>query len=1534
MKKILGLDLGTNSIGWSLISQDIENRVGNIEAIGSRIIPMSQEILGEFDKGNSVSQTAARTNFRGIRRLRERTLLRRERLHRVLNLLNFLPEHFSKTLDKYGRFDKNSEPKLAYKEIEKNKFDFIFKKAYSEMLQDFKTNQPQLLVNKKGEPANIPFDWTIYYLRKKALTNKIAKEELAWLLLHFNQKRGYYQLRGEDEETKENKLEEFYNLKIADVIAKEKGKKDGEIWYDVILENGWIYRRASKISLSDWQGKYRDFIVSTELNEDGSIKTDKEGKEKRSFRAPKEDDWGLLKKKTENDILKTKKTVGAFIFDSLLQTPNQKIKGKLVRTIERKFYKEELEQIIKTQMPHHWELQDETLYTNCIEALYESNEDYRNSIVKKDFKYLFIDNIIFYQRPLKSKKSEIADCAFENRRYKDKYENWVVEPLKCISRSHPLFQEFRLWQWMQNLKIYEREKMVNSKLQSDVDVTSDFLKNEADYVALFDFLNNRKDVNQKAFLGYFGKQIKISKYRWNFIDDEKKNYPCNETRTQIANRLAKVESVSSNFLTQKKEIEIWHILYSVTDKLEIEKALKTFASKNNLDVESFVENFKKYPLIKSEYGSYSEKAIKKLLPLMRMGKYWDEASIHTQTRDRIDKIANGVFDETIRNRVREKAINLTDLSHFRALPLWLVSYIVYDRHSESGEYTKWKTTNDLKKYLTEFKQHTLRNPIVEQVITETLRVVNDIWNQYGGGKENFFNEIHIELGREMKNNKEDRKSITENNNKNESTNLRIKTILAEFAKPEYEVENVRPYSPSQQELLKIYEDAVLNSGIEIDEEILKISKSNQPTSKEVLKYKLWLEQKYRSPYTGMVIPLNKLFTTAYEIEHVIPQSIYFDDSISNKVICESEVNKLKDNQFGYEFIANHGTTKVHLNGGGVVEIFTKEQYEDFIKQNYANNKSKLRKLLLEEVPEKMIERQLNDTRYISKIVKNILSNIVRADKDDDGVTSKNILSSNGNITGILKQDWGMNDVWNDLITPRFERLNTLTNSQNFGTWENKSGHRVFQTQVPLELQKGFNKKRIDHRHHAMDALIIACATRNHINYLNNQSALGKGKKKDEKLNDRQDLKRILCFKTKPDANGNYKWQFTKPWETITQEAKEKLETTIISFKQNLRVISKTVNHYQKFDDGKKVLVKQEKGENWAIRKAMHKDTVSGLVQIQKIKEVSLSNAIDDWQNIAENRSLRDKISKLITEGNDKKKISKFFKDLDFKWKEIDISKVKLYYFETDQVASRIVLNDSFNKAKIETITDTGIQKILLAHLENYNIDKDGKIIEQPELAFSPEGIEEMNKNIVSLNNGKLHKPILKVRTYEPKGNKFNVGHSGNKKEKFVVAADGTNLFFAIYSDVNNTRFYETIGLNIVIERLKQGLSPVPEKENHKLLFWLSPNDLVYLPSKDEIFNSSFIEHKILDKYFTSRIYKFVDGSGTTANFIPYTVSSLIFKMTKKDQEKNKLSFPIQNEYGLGSPQSKNQKSIDETMIKDHCWKIELDRLGNIKKIVK
>jgi len=1517
MKTILGLDLGTNSIGWSLIHQDEKERLGKIVATGSRILPMSQDILGKFDSGQSLSQTAERTDFRGIRRLRERQLLRRERLHRVLNILGFLPDHYAKQIDfskKLGQFIPETEPKLPYIfNPETNKSDFIFKKSFDEMLLDFEKYQPQLLKDNK----KVPYDWTIYYLRKKALEKKIEKEELAWLLLNFNQKRGYYQLRGEDEEENPNKLIEFFTLEVSDVIGDEPQRGKDEIWYSIVLENGWVYRRASKVPLFDWKGKTKEFIVTTDINDDKTIKTDKEGKEKRSFKAvDSEKDWIAIKKSTEEKIHSSQKTVGTYIYDTLLQNPNQKIKGKLVRVIERKFYKAELELILKTQQEFHCELKDKNLYQSCLQELYENNDAHRNSNSKKDFVHLFLNDIIFYQRPLKSKTSLISNCKFESRTF-IKDGKLEIQPIKCIAKSHPLFQEFRLWKWLQSLRIYKRGQ------PDDIEVTGELLASEEDWINLFDFLNDRKEIDQKALIKFFKKSE--ANYRWNYVED--KSYPCNETRALILLRITKTETVSKDFLTQENEEALWHILYSVEDKIDIEKALKTFAEKKELG-NDFVESFKKTPTFKKEYGAYSAKAIKKLLPLMRLGKYWHAEDIHPQAKDRIDKIINAEFDEKIRNRVREKSINLTDITHFQNLPEWLASYIIYDRHSEDEKSDQWKTADKIEL----LQQHSLRNPIVEQVINETLQVVRDIWKRYGNGEANFFNEIHIELGREMKNPAKKREQMTNQISENENTNLRIKALLAELLN-DGETENVRPYSPSQQEILKIYEEGVLSAEDgNIPDEILKISKQSQPTSSELIRYKLWLQQKYRSPYTGSIIPLNKLFTREYDIEHIIPQSRYFDDSFSNKVICETEINTLKDKLLGLEFINKKGGEIVQLSFGRTATIFTLEQYEDFVKNHYSKSRSKMKRLLMNDIPESFIQRQLNDSRYISKVVKNLMSNIVREDDEQESI-SKNVIVSNGTITSILKQDWGLHDVWNDIITPRFERLNMLTGSLDFGEWTNKEGKRVFQTKMPIELQKGFNKKRIDHRHHALDAIIIACLSRSHVNYLNNESALGKNTK-EEKENKRYDLKHKLCFKKYDDSMQNYKWVFYKPWETFTQEARDELANIIISFKQNLRVINKSVNHYQawkKDESGNntKEIVKQTIGDNWAIRKPMHKDTVAGLVQLQFKKIVSLSIALDNWECIV-NKDLRKYIKELVLQNGDKKQLIKYFKENNNKWNDIDISRIEIFYLDNENVASRVTVDESFGSSKIKNITDTGIQKIMLNHLHKYNEIKNEKIIEYPELAFSPDGLEELNKNIVQLNNGKQHQPIFKVRTYEPKGNKFTIGTKGNKKDKYVEAAKGTNLFFAIYQDEYGKRSYDTIPLNVVIERQKQGLTPVPEVniENHRLLFYLSPNDLVYLPNEEEK------ENHALNNNQATMIYKFIDGAGTTANFIPYYSANTIFNIPFKEQEKLKIKYPIQNEYGVGSPQSKNQKSINGIMIKDVCIKLKVDRLGDINPIFK
>ena len=1435
IKYILGLDIGSNSIGWALIQLDLLQKTKRIIATGSRIIPMDQKVLSDFGKGITISPTAQRTSYRNARHCRERHLLRRERLHRVLHILGFLPTHYDKQIDfskRYGKFVDNTEPKIAY-----NERKFLFMDSFQEMLADFKIHQPDLFYTKKnGEESKIPYDWTIYYLRKKALSRKISKEELAWIILNFNQKRGYYQLREEEEEENKENDFEIISSKIISVIKKDKDKKYNKYWYDIILENGLVYQAAFYNDfVYNWINQDREFIIERISLKNGTEKVklsylptfdeiDKMDK--------KEQDkyYKKIKIKTENSI--GNKTVGCYIYDHILQNPNEKIKGKLVRTIERKYYKEELKAILEKQVALQPELFTDQLFADCIRELYSKNEAQQRNLAARDFVHLFVEDIIFYQRPLRRQKSTLANCSLESRSYIDKDSHTRKEaPLKVCPKSNPYYQEFRVLQWLQNLKIYE--------IDTDQEVTHEFIKTLEDKQQLFDFLMNQKEIDCEELLKYFLNQTypnarekalksELKKwkdtYRWNYVYDigekSSKKYPMNETRYELKRHLEKVANLPDDFLSSEVEYLLWHLIYSVKDKVAYEKGLKKFAQKHHLDKDSFVESFKKFKPYPSKYGSFSEKAIRKLLPLMRFGAYWDFNHIDKNTQKRIEDLITGVENEEIRTILREKAekYQLEKETDFQDLPLWLAQYIVYNRHAEASSLEKWTSVNDLETYLNEFKQHSLRNPIVEQVVMETLRVVRDIWQQYGQGQASFFDEIHIELGRELKKTAKEREKLSKQNQKNEDINLSIKEKLKELEKY-----NTRAYSITHQE-----------------------------------KYKLWLEQKHISPYTGQIISPENLFTDNYEIEHIIPQSRFFDDSLSNKVVCESIVNKApyKDRQLGLEFIKNQGgrIVKELSKENKTIKIFTEEQYRTFIKEHYSNNPEKTKKLLLEEIPEKMVARQMNDTCYISKFISEILSKIVRSDEQDEGVHSKNVILCTGKITSILRQDWGLNDIWDNLILPRFERMNNLLQKEKFTIYSIEKQKKI--PVVPINDQfKSFQKKRIDHRHHALDAIIIACVTGEHINYINNQHALEKGKDKKEKQKEHDKLREKLCIKKyNKGSEENYSWIFKKPWDTFTQEVQAALEGIVVSFKQNLRVINKATNYYERWveENGKyiKKMVKQE-GTNWAIRKPLHEETISGKIYL-------------DREEITKNDIL---------------------------------------------TATRKTVDSSFDEKRIKKITDTGIQKILLNYL---------KYKGSPEIAFSPEGLEELNKNLSIYNDGKPHKPIYKVRIYEKGSGRFALGEKGRKYKKYVQGAP--NLYFGIYQGANK-RSFATIPLNEVIERQKQGRPYVPEynEKGDPLLFSLSPNDLVYVPVEGE--NIEDIDFQNLSKEQKERIYNVNDFS-STCYFTPNRIAKAIFPKEVDLQRKgDKLS---------GSYDTKTA-SLEGIQIKEVCIKLKVDRLGNISK---
>ena len=343
------------------------------------------------------------------------------------------------------------------------------------------------------------------------------------------------------------------------------------------------------------------------------------------------------------------------------------------------------------------------------------------------------------------------------------------------------------------------------------------------------------------------------------------------------------------------------------------------------------------------------------------------------------------------------------------------------------------------------------------------------------------------------------------------------------------------------------------------------------------------------------------------------------------------------------------------------------------------------------------------------------------------------------------------------------------------------------------------------------------------------------------------------------------------------------------------------------------MISQKKGDSWAIRKPMHKETVFGEVNLRNIKTVTLKEALKNPKVIVE-KDLRKKLKELLAQNMNEKQIKIYFEDNKDVWQDIDLKKIKVYYFSKETkdrfFAVRKPLDSSFDEKKIkESVTDTGIQKILLRHLEaNEN---------NAALAFSPEGIEMMNKNLIELNNGKWHQPIYKVRVYE-KADKFAVGQTGNKSVKYVEAAKGTNLFFAIYEteqedkntgEITRKRSYATIPLNVVIDRQKRGLPSAPEDENGNLpKYVLSPNDLVYVPTKEEIQNGN-IAYPV-DK---TRVYKMVSCTGNESHFVPAYIAN-----------------PIIQTIELGS-NNKAQRAWSNEMIKEICIPIQVDRLGNIIK---
>ena len=1720
MKKILGLDLGTNSIGWAVVEIDHDKRIVRIIALGSRIIPMNAGEISTFESGGKLKSSAAnKTKSKSIRKNKARFLLRRDRLHCVLNMLNMLPEHYKLDIEfvnekgkRSGKIIKGREPKMAYYTDENGKQQFYFKEAYAEMEEEFKTAHPELFLNNlhtKRLPR-IPYDWTLYYLRKKGLSLELSKEELAWVIMSFLQKRGYEKVMGEDEkERNEGELSEVINAKVISVellpnksaeglnlyhiqlvdeynniifsynepasyqitrpneykqlekITKlnndENTKKEKEeiviseiknieivevinthvnrkekTSFEIILDTGWKYEYLSRY-YPKMVGTHRDFVITSVFDTKGNL-------HKRNISMPNEESKQLEKLKTENSIQEynsSNRTLGvaSYIYDALLRNPNQKIKAGLIETIERDYYRKELKAIIEKQKLFHPELRDEQNYLNALRMLYPNNETHRKSLENQDFASLLGEDIIFYQRDLKPKKSQIADCKYEYVTYhKDGKE--IKQPLKCIAKSNPLYQEFRLWQFMKRLRIIQKEsENEQGERLVNIDI-SDSILTMSVKESLFEYINNRKEITQSAIL----KKLKLNEnnYKWNFEEDHKE--PCNETRYDFVLRLKRIKGFDwEKFLNAKSKVHekkndadilidgpsneylLWHFFYSTKKKEERIKGLPHLVEKllHNADMdlsykEKFIETISTISTYKNEYGTYSEKAIKKLLPFMRLGKYWNQKDVE-QVRTIKDIKPEVLTKENINNEI-------TDLQG-----LWVSSacYIVYGRYSEASDAAHWTQPYAIKDFLRkEFKHNSINNPVVEKVVREMLMIVHDIWTTYGetdgtyvneDGNEvtsykKYFDQINVEIGTSLKNNNKRRKYEDDRNKENKRANDRAYEMLKDLKTTYYGIEE---HSPYQQEKIRILEAGALDSisrdkddkvydyAIKTDEkrftkkeirelikkDVAKISKS------DILRYRLWLEQRYRSPYTGVAISLSKLFDRKlYQIDHVFPQERVTLNSMSNKVICEANVNQAKGAMTGYEFILK-SNGKTHYKGQEI-KLLTPKDYVSLI-QDTIKDDDKKEILLSKIIPDKFGNNQLNNRRYIAKLAMGILSNIVR-DKGEIEYKSKNVVVVSGGVTAKLKRDWQLDETWNELIKPRFLYLKDLLESDEFFDERIINGHLVKIPQIP---NKDIDKKRIDHRHHALDALIVALTTNNHVNYINNISALNVN---TDRINERKDLK-AKYMTTKHNDDGTKKRRFLPPMQykeggdvvayrytykdgepnnVFKTVALTALQNTLVTFKQSNRIMRQRINYIQhpEYKEGLKQTNLNLK-QNYSIRQSLHKQTFYGL---RNFCPKAIEEAIKKPDRILDNK-VRYLIQLYQQQGMSMERIIELLKP-QFATVYVQEKCVitqwshQLEYLsdikerEDDKKTSRT--GKSLIIREIECVADITIQKILKNHLAKYDSIKmtiaeasqcyddivnedqraivneyvtngttkdilidvfvkersaEGKtIFHNPQIAFSTEGIKDMNCHITELNNGKSHKPIYKVKVTQALGKMFPIAEKipeqpvTAKNKQYVISDAGSNNFCGIYkSDDGKTAIYvPSLKDTIEATRNNEKLFPSthPNFVDFKYKFTLSPLDLVYVPTQDEIINK-YVSNDI--DY--TRIYVVNDFNDQgKIYFRPYSHANAII-----DKE---VDLRIDKKGNvIGSFSDKTTQCQDQT-IRDCCIPIKIDRLGNIIQI--
>lgn len=370
--------------------------------------------------------------------------------------------------------------------------------------------------------------------------------------------------------------------------------------------------------------------------------------------------------------------------------------------------------------------------------------------------------------------------------------------------------------------------------------------------------------------------------------------------------------------------------------------------------------------------------------------------------------------------------------------------------------------------LTLLQKNALRQPIIEKILNQMINVFNTLKSEYGE-----IDEVRVELARELKQSREERNDTFKNNAKNEKLNKDIEARIIEM-------------------------------GI-------------RPSRTRIQKYKMWEESQHQCFYCGKMISATEFLAGAdVEVEHIIPRSVLFDDSFSNKVCACRECNHAKNNQTAFDFMKSHTEAEFEAYKQRVDDAF----------QAHRISKTKRDHLMwrMEDIPQDFIDRQLRQSQYIATKAVEILQTAVR-----------NVYSTSGSVTDFLRHQWGYDTILQTLNLPRYQQVEGMTEIVTY----DHCGQEHTEERI-----KGWTK-RLDHRHHAVDALTIALTQQSFIQRLNTLNASREAMYDELEKSDisqRDSEKRTLLEK----------WIIQQPHFAVT-DVLEKVADIAVSFRAGRRV---------------------------------------------------------------------------------------------------------------------------------------------------------------------------------------------------------------------------------------------------------------------------------------------------------------------------------------------------------------------------------------------